>query len=89
MQLQQLAYFVEVAHTLHFTRAAENMGVSQPTLSKQIRVLENSVGTRLFIDCIIADCPISPGFEEGLKVQAVLGAAMVSGENACWAEVEV
>ncbi|NLC98004.1 MAG: LysR family transcriptional regulator [Actinomycetales bacterium] len=48
MQLQQLAYFVEVAHPLHFTRAAENMGVSQPTLSKQIRVLENSVGTRLF-----------------------------------------
>lgn len=48
MQLQQLAYFVEVAHTLHFTRAAENIGVSQPTLSKQIRVLENSVGTRLF-----------------------------------------
>ena len=48
MQLQQLAYFVEVAHTLHFTRAAENLGVSQPTLSKQIRVLEKSVGTHLF-----------------------------------------
>ena len=48
MQLQQLAYFVEVAHTRHFTRAAENLGVTQPTLSKQIRVLERSVGTRLF-----------------------------------------
>lgn len=47
-----------------------------------------SVGTRLFIDSIIADCPISPGFEEGLRVQAVLEAALISGQNACWAEVE-
>lgn len=48
MQLQQLAYFIEVAHTRHFTRAAHNLGVTQPTLSKQIRVLEKSVGALLF-----------------------------------------
>lgn len=49
MQIQQLAYFVAVARTRHFTRAAELTGVSQPSLSKQIRVLENSLGTPLFV----------------------------------------
>ncbi len=48
MQIHQLTYFVAVARTRHFTRAAELTGVSQPTLSKQIRVLENSLGTPLF-----------------------------------------
>ena len=49
MQIHQLTYFVAVARTRHFTRAADLTGVSQPTLSKQIRVLENSLGTPLFI----------------------------------------
>ncbi|WP_293786747.1 LysR family transcriptional regulator [uncultured Aeromicrobium sp.] len=49
MQLQQLTYFVAVAEARHFTRAADVAGVSQPTLSKQIRSLENSLGTPLFV----------------------------------------
>ncbi len=49
MQIHQLTYFVAVARTRHFTRAADMTGVSQPTLSKQIRVLENSLGTPLFV----------------------------------------
>lgn len=49
MQIHQLTYFVAVARTRHFTRAAEMTGVSQPTLSKQIRVLENALGTALFV----------------------------------------
>lgn len=48
MQLQHLIYFVAVAEVRHFTQAADIIGVSQPTLSKQIRALENSLGTRLF-----------------------------------------
>ncbi|KQY60008.1 LysR family transcriptional regulator [Aeromicrobium sp. Root495] len=49
MQFQQLSYFVAVARTRHFTQAADLMGVAQPSLSKQIRVLENSLGTPLFV----------------------------------------
>lgn len=49
MQIQQLSYFVAVARTRHFTRAAEVAGVSQPSLSKQIRVLENTLRTPLFV----------------------------------------
>jgi DNA-binding transcriptional LysR family regulator len=49
VQLQQLAYFAALADTLHFTRAADQMDVAQPTLSQQIRALENSLGTRLVV----------------------------------------
>jgi DNA-binding transcriptional LysR family regulator len=48
VQLQQLRYFVAVSETRHFTRAAELLGVSQPTLSKQIHTLESTLGAPLF-----------------------------------------
>ncbi|GAB2946146.1 LysR family transcriptional regulator [Nonomuraea fastidiosa] len=48
MQFQQLAYFVAVAETRHFTQAAERMRVAQPSLSKQIKALEEDLGARLF-----------------------------------------
>jgi DNA-binding transcriptional LysR family regulator len=48
VQLQQLRYFLAVAETRHFTQAADNLGVAQPTLSKQIHTLEASLGAPLF-----------------------------------------
>ncbi|GGO67740.1 LysR family transcriptional regulator [Nonomuraea cavernae] len=48
MQLQQLAYFVAVTETRHFTQAAERMRVAQPSLSKQIKALEAELGAPLF-----------------------------------------
>jgi LysR family hydrogen peroxide-inducible transcriptional activator len=48
MELDQLRYFVAVARAGTFTRAAEQEGVTQPSLSQQVRKLENSLGMPLF-----------------------------------------
>ena len=48
MELSQLAYFRAVARTEHFTRAAEELHITQPSLSKAIANLERELGVPLF-----------------------------------------
>ena len=48
MNTKQIDYCIELAHTLNFSRAAENMFVSQPTLTYQIKLLEDEVGFAIF-----------------------------------------
>ena len=48
MNLNQLYYFVKLAETEHYTKAAEELNISQPSLSHSIRALESELGTRLF-----------------------------------------
>lgn len=48
MDTRNITYFMAVFEHLHFTKAAEILGISQPTLSQQIRLLEAEVGMPLF-----------------------------------------
>lgn len=48
MEMQQIRYFVALAQTLNFTRAAEHCNVSQPALTRAIQQLEHELGGPLF-----------------------------------------
>ena len=48
MNIKQIDYCIELSHTLNFSRAADNMFVSQPTFSYQIKLLEDEIGFTLF-----------------------------------------
>lgn len=48
MNLHQLQYFDCLSQTLHYQRAAEQLGISQPSLSRSISALEKELGVPLF-----------------------------------------
>src|ERR671926_816521 len=48
MEMHQVRYFLAVARTLNFTRAADECNVAQPSLTRAIRQLEEELGGDLF-----------------------------------------
>jgi LysR family transcriptional regulator, benzoate and cis,cis-muconate-responsive activator of ben and cat genes len=48
MELRHVRYFVALADTLNFTKAAEKLGIAQPSLTRQIQDLEREFGFDLF-----------------------------------------
>jgi DNA-binding transcriptional LysR family regulator len=48
MEMHQVRYFLAVARTLNFTRAAEECNVAQPSLTRAIKLLESELGGDLF-----------------------------------------
>jgi len=48
MEMHQVRYFLAVARTTNFTRAAEECNVAQPSLTRAIKLLESELGGDLF-----------------------------------------
>lgn len=48
MNLRQLEYFIAISETMNFTKAANNLFISQTALTKQIKSLEKELDTLLF-----------------------------------------
>ena len=48
MEIRNLEYFLEVARTKSFTKAAQNLFITQPTISRMIRNLEDELEVELF-----------------------------------------
>jgi DNA-binding transcriptional LysR family regulator len=46
--MRQLEYFMSLCEELHFTKTAEKLRIGQPTLSNQMKALEDELGVRLF-----------------------------------------
>ena len=49
MDIRILRYFLTVAKEQNFTKAAEQLNITQPTLSRQLSALEDEIGKALFI----------------------------------------
>ena len=70
--LQQFRYLVAVADTLHFRRAADSVHVTQPTLSTQLRQLEEKLGVQL-VERSRAGVTLTPmGMEVAARARGVL-----------------
>jgi DNA-binding transcriptional LysR family regulator len=80
--LQQLAYFLAVADVRSFTRAADAVGVAQPTLSRQLQALERELGAPL-VDRGSRDGPVlTPAGEAVLPLARRMLADMDSARTA-------
>jgi DNA-binding transcriptional LysR family regulator len=93
VDLQRLKYFIAVAEERHITRAAARLGIAQPPLSQQIRVLERELGTKLF-ERLPKGVALTPAGEALLEdARTILDAADRAGKRvhriACGEEGEL
>jgi DNA-binding transcriptional LysR family regulator len=93
VDLQRLKYFIAVAEERHITRAAARLGMAQPPLSQQIRVLEAELGTKLF-ERLPKGVALTPAGEALLEdARSILDAADRAGKRvhriACGEEGEL
>ena len=78
MELHQVRYFLAVASTLNFTRAAEQCNVTQPALTKGVQKLEQELGGQL----IYRERELTQLTDLGKEVLPMLARTLASAETA-------
>ncbi|MFK7996225.1 MAG: LysR family transcriptional regulator [Granulosicoccus sp.] len=78
MEIQQIRYFLALSEDLNFTRAAERCGVSQPSLTRAIKRLEDDLGAQL----VRRERSRTHLTELGLKIKPQLERALALTEKA-------
>lgn len=84
MDTKQIRYILEIANTHNFSKAAENLFVSQPTLTYQVRAVENEIGFSLFKRGSTGVIPTPAGEQFILsmkEISASLNCAIEAGQN--------
>lgn len=84
MNTKQIDYCIELSQTLNFSRAAENLFVSQPSFSYQIKLLEDEIGFSIFNrnGKGVSLTPAGEQFCEYLRrMRQELNAAIEQGQN--------
>ena len=79
MNLSYIRYFVELAHVQHYTNAARNLNITQPSLSHAISQLEEELGVMLFLKRMGAIRSSLHLAENSLHVQSVRLALLMRG----------
>ena len=79
MDLRNLKTFISVAELASFTRAAEQLGFSQSTVSFQIKQLERELGIRLF-ELVFS---LVPWYNEPAKKSLRLSQGAVANSSSC------
>ena len=84
MNTRQMAYIIELAQTENFNRAAENLYISQPTLTYQIKLVEGEIGFRIF-DRSGRGATLTPAGEQFVttlrNIMTELSMAIEQGQN--------
>ena len=84
MNTRQIEYILELARTRNFNRAAENMYISQPTMTYQINAAEEEIGFRIF-DRSGKGASITPAGEQFIvtlrEIDSQLKRAIEQGQN--------
>jgi DNA-binding transcriptional LysR family regulator len=75
MEMHQVRYFLALRTERNFTRAAERCGVSQPTLTRAIKQLEQELGGELFLRRPNANCLSDLGLLIERQFEAISRAA--------------
>lgn len=78
MEMQQVRYFLAVARTLNFTRAAEESNVTQPALTRAVQQLEEELGGEL----IRREGRLSHLTDLGRRMQPLLEKCLEAAESA-------